>query len=158
STLRNFAADPARAYFQSVTQLSRDAAISVLNVDVAGALERHDPFDAFAEHYHRPRIDDPLYRAQYADFHGFLPDQILVKGDRASMAASLEVRPPLLDHRFVERFVNLPAREKVRHRRGKHAFREALRARIPATVLDGPKRGFDIPLRRWLAGPLATVV
>ncbi len=158
STLTSFAADPARAYFESVNQLSRTDALAVLNEDVAAALEGHDPFDAFAEHYHRPRIDDPLYRAQYADFHGFLPDQILVKGDRASMAASLEVRPPLLDHRFVERFVHLPTREKVRGGRGKHALREALRARIPANVLDGKKRGFDIPLRQWLRGPLAAPV
>lgn len=158
SVLTGFASDPARAYWESVSQLSRADALSVLHEDVAGALGAHDPFDAFAEHYHRPRIDDPLYRAQYADFHGFLPDQILVKSDRASMAVSLEVRPPFLDHRFVERFVNLPTREKVRGRRGKHALREALRARIPASVLDGRKRGFDVPLREWLRGPLQGAV
>lgn len=74
------------------------------------------------------------------------------------MAVSLEVRPPFLDHRFVERFVNLPRSEKVRHGRGKHALREALRSRLPAATLDGPKRGFDVPLRAWLRGPLAHVV
>jgi asparagine synthase (glutamine-hydrolysing) len=73
------------------------------------------------------------------------------------MGASLEVRPPLLDHRFVERFTNLPAREKVLHGRGKHAFREALRGRLPARVLDGAKMGFEIPLRAWLSGPLSRV-
>lgn len=157
-TLLNFGADPARAYFQSLTQLSREAALAVLAPELARALAEHDPFDAFAEHYERPRNVDPLYRAQYADFRTFLPDQILVKGDRASMANSLEVRPPLLDHRFVERFANLPAAEKVRGGRGKHAFREALRGRVRSEVLDGQKRGFDIPLRAWLAGPLATVL
>jgi asparagine synthase (glutamine-hydrolysing) len=157
STLANFACDPAHAYWNSVTQLSRGDALSMLNGDVAASLADHDPFDAFEEHYRRPSVDDALYRAQYADFHGFLPDQILVKSDRASMGASLEVRPPLLDHRFVERFANLPAREKVVHGRGKHAFREALRARLPARILDGPKMGFEIPLRAWLSGPLARV-
>jgi asparagine synthase (glutamine-hydrolysing) len=157
STLTNFACDPARAYWNSVTQLSRDDALAILDGDLAAALSDHDPFDAFEELYRRPTVDDALYRAQYADFHGFLPDQILVKSDRASMGASLEVRPPLLDHRFVERFANLPAREKVLHGRGKHAFREALRGRLPARVLDGPKMGFEIPLRAWISGPLSRV-
>jgi asparagine synthase (glutamine-hydrolysing) len=158
STLTNFARDPAHAYWNSVTQMSREEALDVLDPSLANALAGHDPFDAFEDDYRRPSVDDPLYRAQYADFHGFLPDQILVKSDRASMGASLEVRPPLLDHRFVERFANLPAREKVRGGRGKHALREALRARLPQSVLDGPKMGFEIPLRAWLSGPLSEVV
>lgn len=155
SVLTNFGNDPCRAYWSSVTQLSRDDALAVLAPEIVAALGDHDPFDAFASHYRRPRIEDPLYRAQYADFKGFLPDQILAKSDRASMAVSLEVRPPLLDHRFIERFVALPTREKVRGGRGKHAFREALRERLPSSLLDLPKRGFDIPLREWLRGPLA---
>ncbi|MDP6540420.1 MAG: asparagine synthase-related protein, partial [Planctomycetota bacterium] len=59
---------------------------------------------------------------------------------------------------FVERFVHLPRREKVRGGRGKHALREALRGRLPARVLDGPKRGFDTPLGRWIRGGLAEAV
>ncbi len=158
NTLENFGRDPARAYWASLTQLSHADALELLAPDLRAELTGHDPFDAFAELYERPRAADSLYRAQYADVFHFLPDQILVKGDRASMAASLEVRPPFLDHRFVERFVNLPTSSKVRGGRGKHALREALRARIPSEVLDGRKMGFDVPLRAWLAGPLANVV
>jgi asparagine synthase (glutamine-hydrolysing) len=130
----------------------------VLAPELRTATDGHDPFHAFRELYERPRIDDPLYRAQYADVHGFLPDQILVKSDRAAMATSLEVRPPFLDHRFVERFIHLPASEKVRGGRGKHALREALRPRLPSSILDGRKMGFDTPLRAWLRGPLANAV
>ncbi len=158
STLENLAAEPARAYWSSLTQLSREQAVALLEPGLARSLAGYDPFDAFQEHYRRPRVDDPLYRAQYADFHHFLPDRILVKADRASMGASLEVRPPLLDHRFVERFVNLPAREKVRGGRGKHAFRRALRTRLPQALLDARKRGFDIPLAAWTRGPLAAAI
>ena len=158
STLLNLGADPARAYWSSLTQLSRAEASSILAPELARALAEYDPFDAFEDHYRRPKVDDPLYRAQYADFHHFLPDRILVKGDRAAMAASLEVRPPFLDHRMVERFANLPAREKVRGGRGKRALREALRARLPEAVLDGTKRGFDIPLTAWTRGPLGRAV
>jgi asparagine synthase (glutamine-hydrolysing) len=153
--LTNVGREPARAYWHSVTQLAREDALSLLAPDLAHSLADHDPFDAFRAHYERPAIDDPLYRAQYADFHTYLPDQILAKVDRASMAVSLEVRVPILDHRFVERFANLPASWKVQGGRGKHAFREALRKRVDGGVLDGTKRGFDTPLRAWIRGPLA---
>jgi asparagine synthase (glutamine-hydrolysing) len=138
--------------------MSREDALALLAPDLARRLADHEPFAEFERWYSRPSIDDPLYRAQYADFHTYLPDQILAKADRASMGVSLEMRPPLLDHRFVERFAPLPAREKVRGGRGKHALREALRSRVPGEVLDGAKRGFDTPLRAWMRGPLAESV
>jgi asparagine synthase (glutamine-hydrolysing) len=152
--LSNVGRDPARAYWHSVTQLDRETALGLLAPDLARRLADHDPFDAFHAHYSRPSVDDALYRAQYADFHTYLPDQILAKVDRASMGVSLEARPPLLDHRFVERFAPLPPEQKVRHSRGKHAFREALRSRLPGSILDARKRGFDTPLRDWIRGPL----
>jgi len=153
--LTNVGDDPARAYWRSVTRIERAEALALLAPDLVRRLGEHDPFDEFARHYAAPSTDDALYRAQYADFHTYLPDQILAKADRASMAVSLEVRVPLLDQRFVERFAPLPAEEKVRGGRGKHALREALRSRIPAEVLDGEKRGFDTPLGKWIRGPLA---
>lgn len=153
--LTNLGDDPARAYYRSVTQFSRTDALALLAPDVRRELGDFDPFERFGEHYRRPQSDCPLYRAQYADFHTYLPDQILAKVDRASMGVSLEVRVPLLDHRFVERFANLRAPFKVQGSRGKHAFREALRQRLPGEVLDGSKRGFDTPLAAWFRGPLA---
>jgi asparagine synthase (glutamine-hydrolysing) len=154
--LTNLGSEPGRAYWRSVTQLELEEARELLAPDLRVALAEHDPFYAFERHYRAPAVEDPLYRAQYADFHTYLPDQILAKVDRASMAVSLEVRVPLLDHRIAERFAPLPAAEKVREGRGKHALREALRARLPAEILDGAKRGFDTPLRAWLRGPLAS--
>lgn len=153
--LSNLARDGARAYYHSVTVLTRDEAAALLQPDLRASLADHDPFDAFEDHYRRPQVDDPLYRAQYADLHTYLPDQILAKVDRASMAVSLEVRPPMLDHRFVERFATLPAAEKIQRARGKYALRRALRSRLPASILDGAKRGFDTPLAAWIRGPLA---
>ena len=153
--LTHLAEEPGRAYWNSVSQASREQVMALFHPDLARALQEHDPFLAFEEHYRRPKVDCPLYRAQYADFHTNLPDRILAKVDRASMAVSLEVRVPLLDHRFVEQFAHLPASEKVRGGRGKHRLRESLRSRLSSEVLDGPKRGFDTPLTLWLRGPLA---
>lgn len=155
STLQDLGRDPAAAYYASTTQLSRAQALYLLKDELVDALGAYDPLDAWRDHYNRPRHVDPLYRAQYADLHSFLPDRILVKADRASMGASLEARPPLLDHRYVERFIHLPQAEKVRRGRGKHAFREALRARLEPEILDGKKMGFSIPAATWLRGPLA---
>ena len=73
-------------------------------------LVHHDPSAEFRRWYDKPSIDDPLYRAQYADFHTYLPDQILAKADRASMAVSLEVRCPFLDTDVVEFCARLPMR------------------------------------------------
>ncbi|MEE8469547.1 MAG: asparagine synthase (glutamine-hydrolyzing) [Planctomycetota bacterium] len=156
--LSNVGRESALAYWNSVSQLGRDEALRLLHPELAAALSHHDPFHAFEEHYRRPTIDCPLYRAQYADLHTNLPDRILAKVDRASMASSLEVRVPLLDHRFVERFAPLPASEKIAAGRGKHRLREALRPRLPGEVLDGRKRGFDTPLAVWIRGPLKSAV
>jgi asparagine synthase (glutamine-hydrolysing) len=79
---------------------------------------------------------------------------VLAKTDRASMAVSLEVRVPLLDHRLVERFASTPSRYKMRGMRGKRALRRALEERLPERVLRGKKRGFDTPVSSWLRGPL----
>jgi len=156
--LTNVGDDPARAYWRSVTRIERSEALALLAPDLARRIGAHDPFDAFAARYRAPSGVSSLYRAQYADFHTYLPDQILAKVDRASMAVALEVRVPLLDHRFVGAFANLPPAEKVRKGRGKHAFREALRERVDARILDGEKRGFDTPLGAWIRGPLAAPV
>jgi asparagine synthase (glutamine-hydrolysing) len=153
--LTNVGRDPARAYWHSVTQMSREDALRLLSDDLRLRLGDYDPFARFEQFYRRVAYDDPLFRAQYADFHTYLPDQILVKADRASMGVGLELRCPLLDHRLVERCAPMPSRAKLRAGRGKHAFREALRSRLPSSILDGTKRGFDTPLKRWLCGPLA---
>ena len=87
----------------------------------------------------------------YMDVHEYLPDDILVKVDRATMAHSLEARCPLLDHRVIELAA---AQSSSRHgdaHTTKRLFRDVIRAWVPEAVLARPKRGFGVPLRRWFA-------
>ena len=92
---------------------------------------------------------------QYADIMTYLPGDILTKVDRASMAHSLEVRVPFLDHVFVEWAATLPAAMKIRGGERKHVLKRALEPHVPAELLYRPKQGFSIPLARWFRGPLA---
>ena len=99
-------------------------------------------------------LADPLDRMMYADQADYLPDDILVKIDRASMHWSLETRIPLLDHRLVEFAWALP-RELVFDRRGgKPLLKRLLASRVPPAMTERPKKGFDVPLAAWLRGPL----
>lgn len=98
----------------------------------------------------RPMID----RIVDADIRSYLLDDILVKLDRMSMAASIEGRAPLLDRRVVEFAVRLPAHLRIRAGRGKHLLRQVARRWLPADVLDKPKQGFAIPLPEWFCGRL----
>jgi asparagine synthase (glutamine-hydrolysing) len=92
---------------------------------------------------------DALRRMLYADSHTWLADNLLERGDRMSMAASLELRPPFLDHRVAELAFSLPSNVKVRGGTTKWVVKEVARQHLPADVVDRPKSGFKVPLDAW---------
>ena len=97
---------------------------------------------------------DPLRGMIAADIAVMLPDDFLTKVDRASMSVGLEVRPPLVDHELLELAARIPSRWKIRNGETKFIFKQLLRKSVPHSILDRPKQGFDIPVDKWLRGPL----
>ena len=104
------------------------------------------------------KSNDDLGPYLWFDQKYFLPDDILTKTDRMSMAHSLEVRPPFLDHRIVEFSASLPAALKIRGSRQKILLKELMRGKLPDSILNRKKIGFDIPAHEWLRGPLRSLV
>ncbi|TMI78472.1 MAG: asparagine synthase (glutamine-hydrolyzing) [Bacillati bacterium ANGP1] len=117
-----------------------------------------DPLAPFRRAFRRAAGADPLSRILYVDLTTYLPDDILVKVDRMSMAHALEVRAPLLDHKLVERFAPLPPRWKLNGGTAKVLLRAALDGVIPHEAFDRKKHGFSVPLGRWLRTDLAPYV
>jgi asparagine synthase (glutamine-hydrolysing) len=107
--------------------------------------------------YQDPRVRSlkwkgaPLEQIAALDFHEYLPDDVLTKTDRATMAAGLEGREPLLDHRVVEMAYRLPLAMRYGALGPKHALRSILYRHVPRELVDRPKHGFDVPLRSWMA-------
>jgi len=101
---------------------------------------------------------DPINKMLHADIALGLPGDMLAKADRMSMANSLEVRCPLLDHRVVEAAAAMPGAWKLKRGEGKAVLRRAFADALPAEVFERPKKGFEIPIALWLTGPLRSLV
>jgi asparagine synthase (glutamine-hydrolysing) len=154
ATLKNLALDPAAAYFNSVYGAMANERAALLNGDLQRQLNSYNPFEVFLEHYQRARTPDPLARAQYVDIKTYLTDDILVKVDRASMAVSLEVRCPLLDHKVMELAARMPSSLKLKGRAGKYIFKRAVSQILPNEILTRRKQGFVLPVAEWLRSEL----
>jgi len=109
----------------------------------------------FLDLYEEGKFSREVQYAQRHDLLSYLPDDLLVKADIASMAASLELRCPMLDHELVGLGLSLPVEMKIAHGRGKAILREAFGDLLPPEVRRAPKRGFGVPLGRWLREGLA---
>lgn len=149
---------PAEQYLHYRRLFSPADLSRLLQPGAAEGLELAGPSRWFCDLYERPEVDDEVLRCQLCDLATYLGDDLLVKSDTASMAASLELRAPMLDERVVELGLALPRRLKIAGRRGKQALRLAFAELLPAHVLAGPKRGFGLPLAGWLRGPLRQVL
>lgn len=152
--LTNLTLSPERAYHNTMRWFTPAMKARLYRPALRAAVGEHDAFGVQEEFFRRSEGWHPLSRIQYVDFKTYLPDDILAKVDRASMAHSLEVRVPLLDHRFVEHAATIPADLKIRNGTGKYIFKRALEGLVPADVLARRKMGFSVPLDLWFRGEL----
>jgi asparagine synthase (glutamine-hydrolysing) len=133
---------------------------SFTSEEKAGLLEplgpagREQVVDLVEYHAHQARTADPLNQVLYCDLKLYLEGDILVKVDRASMANSLEVRVPLLNRLIVEYAAHLPHSFKLRGLTTKFLLRQALKGLLPDSILHRGKKGFNVPVAKWFAGPL----
>jgi len=141
-TLTELSLDAAEGYARTITRSHQAQRHALFSPSLRAAIAGHDPFAplrAVMDHAHEA---DPLLQAQLADLATWLPGDILTKVDRASMAASLEVRAPFLDHDFLSWGLSLPAPLKIGAGGGKHILKRALEPMLPHDILYRPKQGF----------------
>ncbi len=158
ATLRELARDSAAAYFSSVSICGDDLRRRLYSGDLVAALQGYNASEMIRQCMAQSGSMDPISQVQYTDMKTYLPGDILTKVDRASMANSLEVRVPLLDHTLVEWAARLPASLKLKGREGKFILKAGLDPYIPKDILYRPKQGFAVPLCEWFRGPLRATI
>ena len=141
-TLTELSLDSALGYYRTVCKTHDERRRALFSKQARAALDGHDPAAPIAALMRECDPEDGLLQAQYVDLHTHLPGDILTKLDRTSMAVSLEVRPPLLDHELVAWGMALPARLKLRGGTGKLVLRQAMGPHLPAGILGRRKQGF----------------
>ncbi|MEO7008230.1 MAG: asparagine synthase-related protein, partial [Caldimonas sp.] len=154
TTFEGIARTSVEAYFHSMSIFRGPMREQLFSPRFKSQLAGYDAQQVFDRHAARAGTDDPLALIQYLDLKTYLVGDINTKVDRASMAHSLEVREPLMDHELVEWLATLPSSLKVRGQEGKYLFKKAMEPHLPHDILYRPKKGFAVPLARWFRGPL----
>ncbi len=154
STLESIARESIEGYFHSVSILGDPMRRNLFSKSFRRELQGYEAVQVLRDHAGRAEVDDPLSLVQYLDMKTYLPGDILTKVDRASMAHSLEVRVPILDHKLVEWAGRLRPEFKLKGREGKYILKKSLEPHLPRDVLYRPKMGFAVPLASWFRGPL----
>ena len=152
--LTNLSQEPAGAYANTLSLCRQPLRNRLLNADLREFAASNAPTNVVIDGYSAARCPDPLSGMISADMVTLLPDDYLVKVDRASMAHGLEVRPPMLDHEFLELCARVPSRWKIHNGQTKWLLKETARSLLPGPILNRPKQGFEIPVDGWFRGPL----
>jgi asparagine synthase (glutamine-hydrolysing) len=154
TTFESLARTSVEAYLHSVSIIREPMRSRMFSPTFRRRLDGYRVNEVFTRHATRAGTDDPLALVQYLDLKTYLVGDINTKVDRASMAHSLEVREPLMDHPLVEWLATLPNVLKVQGQEGKFVLKKAMEPHLPHAIMYRPKMGFAVPLARWFRGPL----
>lgn len=150
----NLSVSDAEAFYRDLIWLRSDIREELYTPEFKVDLQYFTPMEMVYPLYAGSNAKDALGRAMFTDIHFYLPEDVLVKVDRMSMAHSLEVRSPLLDYRIIEFAAKLPSYLKLNLQRGKLILRELASRRLPSEIKKRPKLGFSIPAAEWLRNEL----
>lgn len=154
TTFQALARNSVEAYFHSMSVMRDDMRGQLYSNTFKAQLGGYNAIEVFKRHAVKANHEDPLSLIQYLDLKTYLAGDINTKVDRASMAHSLEVREPLMDHPLVEWLATLPSSFKLHDGQGKWLFKRAMESHLPGEILHRPKMGFAVPLAAWFRGPL----
>ncbi len=154
TTFQALGRDSAAAYLHGVSVFPAEGRDMLFSADFKRELQGYKSAAVFERHLADKEFEDPLRMVQYLDFKTYLPGDILTKVDRASMAHSLEVRVPFLDHTFVAWTAGLPTAVKLRGGSGKDILKKSLEPVLPRDILYRNKMGFAVPIDMWFRGSL----
>ncbi|WP_163834599.1 XrtA/PEP-CTERM system amidotransferase [Spartinivicinus ruber] len=154
TTFQSLARTPLEAYLHSVSLLNHQQRKELYSSNLKRELQGYHSLEVFQRHAANCQTDDMLSLIQYLDMKTYLVGDILTKVDRASMAHSLEVRVPLLDHKLIEWSSRLPSSVKLKGQEGKYILKKSLEPYLSDNILYRDKKGFAVPLTKWFRGPL----
>ena len=154
TTLESLARDSVQAYLNTMSLVRQPMRSQLFSAKLRSELGGYTVEEAFRRYARRATTDDPLGLVQYLDTKTYLNGDINTKVDRASMAHSLEVREPLMDHPLVEWCATLPTNLKVNGNEGKYLLKKAMEPHLPREIMYRRKMGFAVPIERWFRGPL----
>ena len=153
----NLSLDNASAYANTLTLCRQPNRNRLISAGLRDACRQHDTFGIVRDGFNRASHGDALAGMISADMATLLPDDYLVKVDRASMAHGLEVRPPMLDHELLELCAQVPSEWKIRGGETKWLLKDTLGGQLPSSIINRPKQGFEIPVDDWFRGPLRSM-
>jgi asparagine synthase (glutamine-hydrolysing) len=149
---------PSQGHYQWKVIFSEDAKRELLAKHSPWSVDLKDSFRVMEKYFKGADYLDTLSRLQYVDLKVYLPDDILTKVDRMSMAHSLEVRPPFLDHNMVEYAFRIPSNLRLHSFKKKYILKKIMKDKLPPKVIHGKKRGFNVPVSVWLLNELRDTV
>lgn len=154
TTFQSLARDSVAGYFHGVSIFKDEQRQALFSNAFKKRLNGYNAIDVMRSHAKQAPYSHPLTLIQYLDMKTYLPGDILTKVDRASMAHSLEVRSPFLDHKLIEWVFSLPPELKLKGSEGKFLLKKALEPHVPHDIMYRRKMGFAVPLASWFRGPL----